>query len=197
MGSPKLDWIGMTACALAAACAAGCAVKQPVLPPSLSQFVPLGVSRWYHFGESPLERRVRGVLCTLPHFSVFDYVSYRVDGGHVTLYGAVMHPPLREDAAEVVEAIDGVDRVNNLIRFLPNSPRDNQIRQRVFGAVYGDRTLAPYAFLGGGAIRILVQGGSVVLEGQVASAADRRKAAELASVVPGVVTVTSHLQTVQ
>jgi osmotically-inducible protein OsmY len=195
MRSPKLGWIGL-ACALAAGGAGVCANRQPVPPPSLSQYAPLGVSRWFYFGESPLERRIRAVLRDLPRFSVFDYVSYRVDGGRVTLYGAVMSPPLREDAAAVVEAIDGVDRVNNLIRFLPNSPQDNRIRQRVFSAVYGDRTLAPYALLGGGAIRILVERGFVVLEGQVASAADNRRAAQLASVVPGVIRVTSHLRTI-
>jgi BON domain len=193
MRSSKFGWIGLAACAGIAACAQ----NPPVLPPSLSQFSPLGVSRWFHFGESPLERRIRGVLCDLPRFSVFDNVSYRVDGGSVTLYGAVMHPPLREDAAVVVQSIDGVRHVNNLIRYLPNSPSDNRIRQRVFSAVYGDRILAPYALLGGGAIRILVEKGSVVLEGQVASAADVRRAGQLASVVPGVMRVTSHLQTIE
>lgn len=197
MHSPKLRWIGITVCALAAATAALRAEKHPVLPPTLSQYAPpLGASRWLTFGESPLERRIREVLRDLPYFSVFDYVAYRVDDGRVTLYGAVMHAPLREDAATAVRSIDGVSRVFNLIRFLPNSPQDNRVRQRVFGAVYSDRILAPYAALGGGAIRILVERGWVILEGQVSTDADRRRAAALASVVPGVVRVTSRLQTV-
>ena len=144
MHSPKLRWIGITVCALAAATAALRAEKHPVLPPTLSQYAPpLGASRWLTFGESPLERRIREVLRDLPYFSVFDYVAYRVDDGRVTLYGAVMHAPLREDAANAVRSIDGVSRVFNLIRFLPNSPQDNRVRQRVFGAVYSDPDTGP------------------------------------------------------
>ncbi len=173
-------------------------MRPPVMPPTLSQYTPpLGASRWSLFGENATERDIRRALLELPYFSVFDYVAYRVDGSRVTLYGAVMEPELKDDAEAVVKSIDGIDRVYNLIRFLPDSPRDNQVRQKLFGAVYGDRILSRYARIGGGAIRILEEHGSVVLEGQVATEGDRQRAAALAASVPGVSTIVSHLQVVE
>jgi osmotically-inducible protein OsmY len=183
--------------AFSALIVSGCAVRHPVMPLTLSQYTPpLAASRWYLFGENAAEREIRRALLELPYFSVFDYLAYRVEGRQVTLYGAVMEPELRDDAESVVKSIGGIDRVYNLIRFLPDSPHDNQVRQKLFGAVYGDRILARYALIGGGAIRIVEDRGSVVLEGQVATEADRLRAAALAASVPGVATLSSHLQVV-
>lgn len=185
------------AASMGIACALLFATDHPPQPPSLSQHnPPLGVSRWSTFGENAAERQIRIALSELPYFSVFDYVAYRVNGPVVTLYGAVMDPALGQDAEAVVRTIHGVEHVENLIRYLPNSPQDNRVRQRVFGALYGDRALSRYALVGGGAIRILVDRGAVTLEGQVANESDGRRAATLAASIPGVVHVTSHLDIV-
>jgi osmotically-inducible protein OsmY len=116
--------------------------------------------------------------------------------GNVTLRGQVLNPRLRDDAAEIVSNIDGVFQVANLITILPIDPADNRIRLAVFTAIYGRRAMSLYSTLGGGgAIHIVVRGGTVSLEGQVGSIADARRAAELASSQRGVVSVTSHLTT--
>lgn len=169
------------------------AEAQNSAPKLLSEYAPLSVSRVSTFGESSMEREIHLGLQKLPYFGVFDHLAYRVDPGLVSLYGSVMNPDLKWDAETVVMGIDRNYQVSNHIRLLPNSPDTNRIRAAVFGAIYGDPVLGRYAVTGP-AIHILVEGGSyVVLEGAVASEADRRRAVERAKSVRGVSTVTNHL----
>ena len=49
-------------------------------------------------------REVRHELVMLPYYGVFDNLSYRVDGGSVTLMGQVTRPTLKSDAGNVVKA---------------------------------------------------------------------------------------------
>jgi hyperosmotically inducible protein len=167
------------------------------LPPTLSQYAPIDVSSLSTFGENLTENAIHRELLCLPFFGVFDHLAFTVDrGGTVTLRGQVLSPRLRDDAADIVANIDGVFQVVNLITILPVDPADNRIRLAVFSAIYGQRSMSLYSTLGGGgAIHIVVRGGRVSLEGQVGSSADARRAAELASVQHGVVSVTSHLTT--
>ncbi len=51
---------------------------------------------------SPIENQVRHALVTLPYLNVFDDISFRVDGGRVTLFGAVTQPVLKSDAERSV-----------------------------------------------------------------------------------------------
>ena len=165
------------------------------LLPTLSQYAPIDVSTIPSFGESILENRVHRELLHLAFFGVFDHMAFTVDGsGIVTIRGQVLSPRLRDDAAFVVGNLDGVGGVVNLITLLPDSPADNRVRLAVFSAIYGHRSMSMYTTMGGGgAIHIVVRGGTVSLEGQVGSNADARRAVELASRQPGVVAITSHL----
>src|SRR5437899_1349778 len=61
--------------------------------------------------QDRIAREVRHELVMLPYYGVFDDLSYRVDGGTVTLFGAVTRPTLKSDAENVVKRIEGVDRV--------------------------------------------------------------------------------------
>ncbi len=163
-------------------------------PPSLSEYAPLCVSNVSTFGENTLESEVHRELLQLAFFGVFDHLEFAVHGANVILHGQVFHPDLKYDATEVVAAIPGVDHVINLITFLPDSPADNHVRVAVFTAIYGHSSMGIYTTVGGGgAIHVVVQSGRVVLEGQVSSSDDARRAAAWARAVPGVVSVTSHL----
>jgi hyperosmotically inducible protein len=51
--------------------------------------------------ESRIAKEVRHQLVTLPFFGVFDDLAVRVEGGTVTLLGAVTQPVLKSDAAKV------------------------------------------------------------------------------------------------
>src|SRR6266699_3013372 len=64
-------------------------------------------------------KEVRHELVMLPFYSVFDDLAYKVDGAHVTLYGAVTRPTLKSDAERVVKKIEGVESVTNDIEVLP------------------------------------------------------------------------------
>ena len=162
-------------------------------PAVLSQWQPLSASRLSSFGENRVEGDVARALLGLPYFGVFDFLSYRVDGEMVSLYGWVMNPKLRTDAERVVQNLCGVQFVNNEIRFLPNSPAVNRLRLAVYTTIYASPRLSRYALIQGGTIHIGVDGQAVMLEGTVTSETDRQWAAALAMAVPGVVTVTNHL----
>ena len=184
--------------AIAVILVASCAATEPahVYPRALSQYGPLNVSSISTFGENILEGAVHRELLQLPFFGVFDNLTFSVNGGTVVLGGQVFHPELRDDAEIAVAGIPGVYEIVNQITFLADSPADNHVRLAVFTAIYSHPSMSIYAAVGsGGAIHVVVQGGRVALEGEVGSKADARKAADLARVQPGVVSVTNHLTT--
>src|SRR6266478_1967835 len=75
--------------------------------------------------DERLIKEVRHELVMLPYYSVFDDLSYKVEGGTVTLFGAVTRPTLKSDAENSVKKIEGVERVVNNIDVLPPSPNDD------------------------------------------------------------------------
>lgn len=72
-------------------------------------------------------REVRHELVMLPYYGVFDELAFRVDGGTVTLMGAVTRPTLKSDAENVRKHVEGVIRVIDNIEVLPVSPMDDQV----------------------------------------------------------------------
>jgi len=141
-----------------------------------------------------LEREVRHELVMLPYYSVFDNLSYRVDGANVTLMGQVTRPTLKSDAGNVVKRIEGVEHVNNEIEVLPLSPNDDRIRIATYRAIYSEPSLNRYAHQAVPPIHIIVKNGNVTLEGVVANQGDRNLAEIRAKGVPEVFSVTNHLQ---
>ena len=69
-----------------------------------------------------LIREVRHQLVMLPYYSVFDNLTYTVEGDKVILNGQVIRPTLKSDAEAAVKSIEGVGRVVNNIEALPPSP---------------------------------------------------------------------------
>jgi BON domain-containing protein len=139
-----------------------------------------------------LEGKVRHELVMLPRLTLFDDLSFRVDGSVVTLLGEVTQPVLKSDAGNVVQRVEGVTRVDNEIEVLPLSPIDNGIRAREYRAVFSG-PLYRYALGALPSIHIIVKNGSVTLTGVVADQADRELAYVRANGVPGVFTVTNQL----
>src|ERR1700687_449605 len=82
-------------------------------------------------GPDRLVKEVRHELVMLPYYTVFDNLSYRVDGAKVTLFGQVTKPTLKSDAENVVKRLEGVEKVDNEIEVLPLSPNDDRIRWAV------------------------------------------------------------------
>jgi hyperosmotically inducible periplasmic protein len=142
----------------------------------------------------PIEDQVRHKLVTLPYLSLFDDLSYRVDGGTVTLFGEVTEPYIKSDAEHAVKHIEGVTQVNNQIEVLPLSPMDQQIRMRTFRALFRDPSLQRYAMGTLPSIRIIVKNGNVTLTGIVSNQMDKNLAFMRANGVPGVFSVTNNLR---
>ena len=142
-------------------------------------------------------KEVRHELLMLPYLDVFDYLAYKVDGYNVTLMGQVTNPTLKSDAGNVVKRIEGVEQVDNQIEVLPPSPMDDQLRRRLFRAIYGYPAMQKYAMGVQKPIRIIVKNGKVTLEGVVDSEGDKNIANIRANSVPGVFSVTNNLQVVK
>jgi hyperosmotically inducible periplasmic protein len=143
-----------------------------------------------------ITREVRHELLMLPYFTVFDNISYKVDGSTVTLMGAVVNPTVKSDAGNVVKKIEGVENVDNQIEVLPPSPMDDGLRRRLFQAIYGYPALQKYALGVQKPIRIIVKNGHVALEGVVDNEQDKNLVTVRANSVPGVFSVTNNLQVV-
>jgi hyperosmotically inducible protein len=95
-----------------------------------------------------------------------------------------------------VKRIEGVERVNNQIEVLPPSSMDDQLRLRLFRAIYGDPGLQKYELGVQKPIRIIVKNGHVTLEGVVDSQGDKDLANIRARGVPGSFSVDNNLQVV-
>ena len=147
-------------------------------------------------GRAPsrIEREVRHELVMLPFYGVFDNLSFRVNGGTVTLMGQVSRPTLKTDAERVVKGIERVDRVVNKIEVLPLSSYDDEIRLVSYRAIYGHIALNRYALQAVPPIHIVVKNGNVTLEGVVANEGDKNIAGLQANTVPGVFSVTNNLR---
>src|ERR1035438_2197880 len=99
-------------------------------------------------GEQNLIREVRHQLVLLPYYSVFDNLSFRVEGSKVILMGQVVRPTLKSDAEAVVKNIEGVSGVENNIEVLPPSPMDDQLRRALFRAIYSEPALSWFVLCG-------------------------------------------------
>jgi len=141
-----------------------------------------------------IQKEVRHELLMLPYLGVFDNLAYKVDGYNVTLLGQVTRPTLKSDAENVVKKIEGVEKVDNQIEVLPPSPMDDQLRRRLYRAIYGFASLQRYSLGVQQPIRIIVKNGHVSLEGVVDNEADKNTAGIRAKSVSGVFSVDNNLQ---
>jgi hyperosmotically inducible protein len=144
--------------------------------------------------QQALVKEVRHQLVMLPYYSVFDDLSYKVEGGTVKLEGAVVRPVLKSDAEAAVKSVNGITSVVNNIEVLPPSPMDEQTRLAEFRAIYSEPSLARYGYQAVQAIHIIVKNGHVTLDGFVDNERDKNLASLRAKSVPDVFSVTNNLQ---
>jgi hyperosmotically inducible periplasmic protein len=144
--------------------------------------------------QERIVKEVRHEILMLPYYGVFDDIKFKLDGYTVTLLGQVARPSLKSDAENVVKRIEGVEKVNNQIEVLPNSPSDDRLRLALYRAIYAYPALERYALGVQKPIRILVKNGHVTLEGFVDNEGDKNFAGMRANGVPGIFSVTNNLQ---
>jgi hyperosmotically inducible protein len=162
--------------------------------PALAQNVP--AARKPGGGEKYAEglaREVRHQLNVLPYVSVFDHIAFTLNGNDITLTGQVVRHTLKTEAEAAVKSIAGVGTVANQIEELPASASDDELRRAVYRAIYEDPVLSRYAVDELPSIHIIVKNGSVALEGEVGSEADRNRAPVRAGFVANVSSVRNNL----
>ena len=150
----------------------------------------------FAFASTPQPKsmeKIRKELVTLPYYGVFDNLEYKIEGSTVTLYGQVLKPVTRSEAARRVARLEGVDQVVNNIEVLPLSGFDDSIRARAYRAIFRSGGLYRYAMGANPSIHIVVRNGKVTLEGFVANRMDSQLAYMAANGVPGVFSVTNNL----
>ena len=126
-------------------------------------------------------RDVQRQVLRYPHFTIFDSVNTQIDNGVVTLTGKVTMPYKRDDIAQRVSKIAGVQRVDNRIDVLPVSQFDDELRVAIARAIYRDPAFAGFASMINPPIHVIVDRGRVTLEGVVNSEVDRMIARSIAS----------------
>jgi len=114
----------------------------------LGLFLSVGVVAAQSTANRSVEE-IRKELMQLPYYGVFDFLAFKYDKGTVTLMGYGYHPGLRSDAERAVKRASGVDTVVNKIEELPPSPNDDELRWKVYYAIYRDPFLSRYAPGGG------------------------------------------------
>jgi BON domain len=97
---------------------------------------------------SPVED-IRKELLQLPYYGVFDFLAFSYDKGTVTLTGYAYAPNLKKDAERAVKRAPKVDQVINKIEELPASLNDDELRWKIYYAIYRDPFLSRYAPGGG------------------------------------------------
>jgi len=144
--------------------------------------------------RSWIETKVRKELVTMPFLSIYDNLSFSVNGGTVTLSGAVIRPTLKSQAENLTRRVEGVTQVVNNIEVLPLSRFDDAIRIRTARAIYGYGPMQRYALGANPSIRVIVKNGNVTLEGVVANEMDKNLAGIRANGVSGAFSVTNNLR---
>ncbi len=145
-------------------------------------------------GEDRIAREVRHEILLLPHYSIFDAIGYRIQGGTVVLTGQVHDSAVKEEAEKAVKGIEGVQNVQNNIELLPASSNDDRIRLQVARAIFNDPNLQIYSIQAEPPIHIIVKNGNVDLQGVVANQGDKTIIEHDVKNLPGVFNVTNDLQ---
>jgi hyperosmotically inducible periplasmic protein len=162
-----------------------------LLPPAWA--APLGQGQ-ESMPAMTLENHIIKALSQLPHYGVFDSLSFTLTSNNVTLLGKVLLPITKDEAGKRVAKIAGVGSVNNNIEVLPLSPNDDQIRLKVYRRLFNTSDLYRYALGPMPSIHIIVKNGHVVLEGLVSSEADSHLALLAVKQVPGIFSVQNDLE---
>ena len=163
---------------------------------------------------------VRKQLSSLPDYSVFDWITFGIQGKTLVLKGYASRPIIKEEAGRAVKNIEGITAVDNQIQVLSLSPNDDRIRATVYNRIYTQPALSKYnanqgslaraigpgsriATAAGGitnnpplgfhSIHIVVNNGHVTLFGIVDNKTDSEIAGVQANSAPGAFSVDNQL----
>jgi osmotically-inducible protein OsmY len=165
-------------------------------------------------------KEVQKKLGGMTNYSVFDWITFGLQGKTVVLKGYASRPIVKEEAERSLKNIPGVASVVNQIETLPLSPNDDRVRAAVYNRIYTQPSLSKYnagagnlrratgpgpnlAAMAGGitqsppigyhAIHIIVNNGQVTLYGVVLNQSDAAIAGMQANTAPGAFSVDNDL----
>ena len=123
-----------------------------------------------------LVRKVRHAVLMYPYYTVFDHITFSLEGNRLTVAGQVTQPYKKSDLGNILADIRGVTYLKNDIQVLPLSTFDDHIREEIAERIYGDPMFSNYANQANPPIHIIVDNGNVTLYGVVNSKLDRQQA---------------------
>jgi hyperosmotically inducible protein len=193
----------------------------PLAAPSvIAQDTPASTT-WSQEDTLRIVKQVQKNLSGLNRLSVFDWLTFGIQGKKLILNGYASRPVLKDDAGRAVKGILGVESVDNKIEVLPLSPNDDRIRASIYNRIYTQPSLRKYnanqgtlaraigpggrsaSMMAGGitnnpplgyhAIHIIVKNGNVTLFGAVLNQMDADIAEVQANTAPGAFSIDSNL----
>lgn len=144
--------------------------------------------------NAEIDKKVAKAIRKLPYYEVFDYISYKVEGRNVTLYGQVATAINKKDAEGYVKDIKGVENVINNIEILPPSSFDDSIRRQIVRNFYQYGNLSRYLSEVNPEVRIIVKNGRVTFEGIVSNQTDVNLMNIATNQILGVFQVTNNVK---
>ncbi|MCL4511926.1 MAG: BON domain-containing protein [Bacteroidetes bacterium] len=129
-----------------------------------------------YVSDSQITSEVMHRIETHLFYTVFDWVTVHSQNGVVTLKGWVNLPWYSTEYQAQAEHVSGVKKVINEMK---TSMGSNYLAFRSARLIYNDPMFMGYAFQQNPPIHIIVNIGSVILEGKVGSATERSYAANL------------------
>ncbi len=133
--------------------------------------------------DAKLYEAIRHELAMMPYITVYDFLSFSLNGRDVILTGWTVMETNRSTAYNIVKNIEGVDSVVNNIDVLPLGSMDMQIRAAARAAL--QRNLSRYFWGSGSDIKIIVKNGQIILLGIVANKTDSDIAYMRCNGIPG------------
>lgn len=144
--------------------------------------------------DRDLFERIADAIERYANYGMFDAIEVGVENRVVTLGGWVTTPVKRDDILRRVQRIDGIRSLNEHIRVLPVSRRDDEMRHQVAAAIYNNPMFWMQAQMPVPPIHIIVDSGKIILTGQADNDGQRTTAAMLAQRVTGNFGVTNLIK---
>jgi osmotically-inducible protein OsmY len=119
---------------------------------------------WSQEDTLRIVKEVQKKLGGMTNYSVFDWITFGLQGKTVVLKGYASRPIVKEEAERSLKNIPGVDSVVNQIEVLPLSPNDDRIRAAVYNRIYTQPSLSRYNANAGNLRRAMGPGSSIAAE---------------------------------
>ena len=145
--------------------------------------------------DNDIAEEISKVVQRYPHYTLWDHVTGRVNGGQVLLGGWVTPDrDKRNDLFERVAKIKGVQDVQSSIETLPPSQSDQRVRVAILRQLAFDPHFERLARMANPPFRIVVRNGAVLLVGYVQGQVERMAMQQIVAQTHGVLRVENRLE---